>query len=410
MNLANNKNSNRKILVCFFILILTTNFFDAIIFRDIGRPLVIMSFIILLFFLKKCRRDDYNMKQWVICIWIMIFGSIVYSNIVNGQSLLDVAVSSYFAFGFASFFVFQYFRLSYSDSITLIRVFSVFFCVCYLIQSASYPYVFFSGALVESEFNENYNRMRMSCSVCSYCLLFYGINRLCLKRDLRFLFYVFLGFFPILIMGFRSLNVLTILFTIYLIIAATKKMAHLTTVFVISAIISLTLLNIPLVQDKIEEMMIRQENEQTFGNKDYVRYSSLYYYSNVFDKTTDRIFGGGVPKVPGNLTSEDPYIRKFCMGYQYGLFWNDLGLIGLGFVLGFPTVLVIIILTIRTIIHCQERDILFIRCTLLTIMLGSIMTSQEFYRSGNFVFIGLLMYADYIYHKKKNESRYFNIS
>jgi hypothetical protein len=223
----------------------------------------------------------------------------------------------------------------------------------------------------------------------------------------------FLGFIPIIIMGFRSLVALTIVFTLYIIVAYnwnSKRNLFLYSIF--AGIMVLSVLQVPLVQEKIEEMNRRQETDQTFDNSDYVRYIALAYYLEVYDTPTERLIGGGLPLVPKSLHSNNHYVSQVCNGYSHQLYWNDLGLIGFGFLFGFPSVILISFLIFRTIYRSKDKTLLFIRSTLLTSYLGTIFTSQELYRSGNFIFIGLLMYVEYRYHieKRKNENRNTYIS
>ena len=332
----------------------------------------------------------------------MVLGSILYSHFIHRQPFTGVAESSYFAMGLASFCVFNSLRLSYKDSIRLVKTFSILFCACYLVQTAIYPTELFAGVKDEFSVNENQFRMRMTCSACSYCLFLLGINDYMDNKRLINLLYALLGFLPIIIMGFRSLVFLSLLFAIYIFAWYLWKLKSsiITNSFFILLLVLVTI-QLPIVQKKYEGMLNRQNSGQTFDNEDYVRYVSLAYYTEVTTKT-EMAIGGGFPLVPKSLVSKNSYASKFCKGYKAQLYWNDLGLIGFGFIFGFPSVILITFLVFRTALRSREQQLLFIRATLLTIYLGTIFTSQELYRSGNFLFIGLLMYTEYIYHKEKH--------
>lgn len=398
-------------LLAFALMLILTLFFDIIVlpakyFRPVG-------IVILLYFFINSKMDKYRNKMWIGIIWLMIMGSVGYSYFVNRQSPLHVTIASYFAMGLCSFCVFSSLNLSAKDSLRLTRNFSILFCVCYILQWIVYPVNIFAGSLDEFSIGETYFRMRMACSICSYCLLFLGITDLMSLHKMRGVICCSLGFIPIIIMGFRSLVTLTVVFTIYLIVAynkSSKKNLVLYAVFL--GLLALLSLQVPLVQEKIEEMNRRQETDQTFENSDYVRYFSLAYYQEVYDTPTERLIGGGVPLVPKSLHSNNHYVSQVCNGYSNKLYWNDLGLIGFGFLFGFPSVILISFLIFRTIYRSKDKTLLFIRSTLLTTYLGTIFTSQELYRSGNFIFIGLLMYVEYRYHieNRKNENRNTYIS
>lgn len=383
----------------FILLVVLTKFFDFLYLPS--RLLFYVGIIILLYFYFKSKQDDNRTKLWIGVVWLLVLGSILYSHFIHNQQFRDVAVSSYFAMGLASFCVFNSLRLSYKDSIRLVKRFSILFCICYLVQVAIYPTELFAGVKDEFSVNENQFRMRMTCSACSYCLFFLGLNDYMIKKKLISLLYVLLGLLPFIIMGFRSLVFLSILFAIYIVAwHLWKSKSHFFVYTFFLLLFVFVIIQVPIVQDKYEEMMGRQENEQTLDNEDYVRYVSLAYYTGVTTKT-EMAIGGGFPLVPKNLTSRNRYVSKFCKGYQMHLYWNDLGLIGFGFIFGFPSVILISFLVFQTALRCKEQQLLFIRATLLTIYIGTIFTSQELYRAGNFLFIGLLMYTEYIYHKEK---------
>ena len=394
-----NRGRSDAYVISFIFLVVLTKFFDFLYLPS--RLLFYVGIIILLYFYFKCKQDGYKNKLWIGVVWLMVLGSILYSHFIHGQPLFRVAENSYFAMGLASFCIFNSFRLSYKDSIRLVKKFSMLFCICYLVQTAVYPTELFAGVKDEFSVNENLFRMRMPCSACSYCLFFLGLNDYMTNKKLISLLYVLLGLLPFIIMGFRSLVFLSVLFAIYIFawhLWKSRSQLIIYTAFLILA--SFVVVQLPIVQEKYEEMMRRQENEQTFDNEDYVRYASLVYYTDVTSKA-EMAFGGGVPLVPKNLSSNNRYVSRFCIGYQINLYWNDLGLIGFGFIFGFPSLILITFLVFRTALRSKEQHLLFIRATLLTIYIGTIFTSQELYRAGNFLFIGLLMYTEYIYHKEK---------
>lgn len=389
-------------MLSFLLLVVLTRFFDFLYIPS--RLLFYVGITILLYFYFKSKQDSYKNKLWIGIIWLMVLGSILYSHFIHGQPFRGVAESSYFAMGLASFCIFDALRLSYKDSFKLIKSFSILFCICYLVQAAVYPTELFAGVKDEFSVNENQFRMRMTCSACCYCLFFLGINDYMIKRKLISLLYVLLGLLPILIMGFRSLVALSLLFAIYIFAWYLWKSRSISITYLFfPLLLFFIVVQEPIVQEKYEEMMSRQESDQTFDNEDYVRYISLAYYTGVFSKT-EMVVGGGFPLVPSSLTSRNYYVSQFCTGYQMELYWNDLGLIGFGFIFGFPSVILISFLLFRTIIRSKEPQLLYVRATLLTIYLGTIITSQELYRAGNFLFIGLLMYTEYIYHKEKRNN------
>lgn len=402
------KGKTTSYTLVFSILLLVTRCFDLIVLYN--NLWILLGVIILAFFYFAAEENKEHYKLLIGLIELLILGSVFYSLFVHGQSFSGVFFASYFAFGLASFFIFSYFKISYKNSIKIIKSFSLLFCIAYIFQWIVYPTEIFSGVRDTFSVNESQFRMRMSCSACSYCLFFWGLNDYMISKKLINLLYVLLGILPFMIMGFRSLVLLSILFAVYIFARHLWKSRSQFIIYSFFLLLFvLVIIQLPIVQEKYEEMISRQEKEQTFDNEDYVRYASLTYYTDVTTKT-EMAIGGGLPLVPKSLSSRNHYVSKFCKGYQMQLYWNDLGLVGFGFIFGFPSVILITFLVFRTALRSKEKQLLFIRATLLTIYLGSIFTSQELYRAGNFLFIGLLMYTEYIYHKEKNENRNINFS
>lgn len=396
----------------FGLIIVFTKFFD-LIYINKGYVNWICLFILLCFFCIT-KNDNEMIRKKIGFVTLLVFGSCFYSLFVHHQNFYKVVYSSYFAFGLLFFCIPLYFRLNYHNCILLIRNFCILYCICYVIQWLVYPTVIFSSALDEFSINEKQFRMRMTCSICSYCLFFYGFNQFLRRRSIINLIYITIGFIPVMIMGFRSLIALTILAVIYLYFWCMqlnfKRLLINLTILVIFVICTL---QVPLVKDKIEEMRQRQENEQSFENKDYIRYLSFSFYATqIYTEPLEILIGGGVPlvSIKHPVENETDYAKKIAAGYNWGLFWNDLGLIGLAFVVGTATTLLIVFLMLRTSWKCKAKELLFIRCTIMVGILGSIITTQEIYRVGNFTFIALLMYTDYIYRLEHHENRYINLS
>lgn len=387
----------------FALMLVLTKFFDlAFLFRDI---FTYSCILILAYFFFNTKKDKEKNKGRIGVVALLVIASCLYSYIVHHQSLPQVISRSYFAFGLLFFCIPLHYNLSYNNSIRLIKNFSILFCSCYIIQWILYPTVFFAGALDELSINVDQFRMRMTCSLCSYCLFLYGMSHLLVKKKPIYLFYTILGFIPAIIMGFRSLLALLGLAAVYLfVVLSAKNLGRLIFNSIMALIILIGFLQVPLVQNKIEEMMERQESNQTFDNDDYVRYASFaFYVTDIYTDSWERIVGGGVPLVsPKDKENVTKYARDIASGYANGLFWNDLGLVGLALVIGPFTTLLIIFLMLRTCIKCKVKELQFIRCTILVGLIGSIFTSQEIYRAGNFIFVALLMYTDYRYRLENN--------
>lgn len=226
-----------------------------------------------------------------------------------------------------------------------------------------------------------------------------------LVRESKKLLYCVLGGLPIIIMGFRSLTTLAVLAAFLMLFFTKKELGHFIKHAIVFFIAAIVALQMPIVQEKMDEMMERQNTDQTFQNEDYVRFISLAYYDSYFnERPLVRFWGGGYPLVTydGPQNASNKYQAYVSSGVDSGLMWNDLGIIGLSYIIGIPAVVILLILCIRCIILCRDPELQYIRFALLVSILGSIMTSQEIYRDGNFLLLGVLFYYVRVYNENKS--------
>lgn len=355
--------------------------------------------IVLLFVLKQ-RGSVFGYKRLLYFYFVCILFSCIYSFLYNQQNLLKTFVASYDFFGILSVFMILNYRLSYQQTTKLIKFIGILFCCCYILQWVIYPYVIFAGASDEVNISSSFFRMRMSGSIASFCLYFYGLNKFLLDRKLKNVFFMILGFFPIIIMGFRSLTTLTLVSTFFLIAIVVKDVKKIFLFVGYLFIIGMLSSNIPVVEEKINEMLNRHESNQSFSNEDYIRYAELDFFQNeVFVKPLERFVGGGMPVFDNNV-SHSKYVSIMKKAYDYDFYWVDLGIVGLSFIIGIPAVLLLVIIILRCAILCKDRELQYIRFTLLVVLLGSLFTSKELFRTGNMVIIGIFLYLEYIRNKE----------
>ena len=375
-------------------------------------------FTLILFVFAFIERKNNNGFAKLIFIYLFfVLLSCLYSTLFNGQNIVKTIVASYPCLGILSYFIAAHYKLTSEKFILTIKIICIAWCCSYLLQWLIYPTILFATALNEVNITDDEFRMRMPSSICAYILFFWGINGLVLRQKIgKNILYTLLGFLPILIMGFRSLTVLSVLCAILLITFVTKK-------FFKSIVLGISFLflmylsyNIPIVHDKVNEMIERQEAGQDFFNSDYIRYIEYDYFTEtIFVKPAERFFGGGYPVMDGSTE----YGRKmYNSSYQYSMYWIDLGLIGLSFIIGIPAVCLLIWMVLLMMKKCPAKDMQFIRFSLLVVLVGSFVTSMELFRQGNLLIVGLILYYienQYIYRKKiikyqKNENRNFDIS
>lgn len=379
---------NKIIIIILFLL----SGFGFILLEIKGMLYIKVLILLLIYFSTKVTKKTLQTRIINLYFLFIIF-SCIYSGVFNQQNIFKTFFLSYDYYGILTFFLCYKYKISSNEIPKLVKIISIIFCCCYIIQWIIQPISLFSGSTDEVNINDDQFRMRMPGSICAYALYFLGINQFLLSKKKSYLLLSFLSFIPIIIMGFRSLTILLLFSTIIIIIFITKKVkSSLFFIAIGSIILILSANKISFINNKIQEMKERQEGNQTFSNDNYIRWIELaYYHEEVFTKPGEKFFGGGFPN---NKNSN--YVKKINDAIDNNLYWVDLGLIGLSYIIGIPTVLLFIYLIIRCIKNCRNPEDQYIRFTLLTVLLGSIITSMEIYRTGNMLIIGLFLYYEYI--------------
>ena len=357
-----------------------------------------LAAILLMFaflFIQIWKRFPYKIPIALYTLFVLF--SCIYSVFYNGQSFYRVILASFPVWGLMSYYGLFLFRMNSTQTLKLILALCFLFVICYVIQWTTFPKIIFSGGFDEFSANEDHYRMRMVSSICCYLLYFFGLCKLMTQRKLIYLVFIVMGGFPMIMMGFRSLIGLSIFFTLIMLLNIYQVSLRIIVAICVAGFLLWGATQIPLVQDKIDEMMERQENQQTFANSDYVRYIEYDYFTNqIFTKPGEKFWGGGYP------SGENSYGR-FLMNKapMFGMCWNDLGLISLSWVIGIPAVCLLSFVVLLCAWRCKEDDLLFVRYALLVAFVGSIGTSQEIFRQGNMIVMGLLFYYEFIYHREK---------
>ena len=377
---------SKKLLLTLFVILLFLKFFGFIALNINALNYIFTS--LLIFFVVKYK-EPCCYRKILLTYSFFIFCSCLYSFLYNGQSLFKTIFNSYNYLGLLFLFYIMNVKLHSSQLKKITLWLSLIFCACYIFQWIIYPITIFSGSLDEVNISDEAFRMRMPGSLCAYILFFYGLNNYILTKNKKNLLYIAFGFLPILIMGFRSLIFCSILFALIMIPYVTKNLKKSFKWILLGCIIAVIASQLPIVQLKIDEMVDRQERGDTFTNKDYVRYLEYYYFSDyIFTKEYEHMFGGGVPVFDGKSIYAKN-IQDATDSYLY--YWNDLGLLGLSFIIGIPAVILFIITILKSISSCKDRDLQFIRFSMLAVLCASLITSMEIYRTGNFIIIALLL-------------------
>lgn len=384
--------------ILFFVLLLL-DFFGLKIIRYGFLDYVFLSTIVIMAVPAIQVKGTYPFLIIGYCIFVLL--SCLYSWSFNGQGLITVIGHSYDYFALLFFFVLLWTNLSSKEAENLFVRIALCFCFCYILQYIISPTVLFSGAEDENKMNALKYRVRMPGSISGYFLILYAINKYLLgevRKRSKYILYAIIAFVPIVIQGFRSLVMLTLMAG-FLIIPFVLRSGKKTIIYsILGAVIVLLATSTSLVQTKIDEMMARQEKQQTFNNEDYIRFLSFdYFWNEQFTKPYEKVIGGGVPS-----DKKTAYYRKIQNVKQhYDYYWVDLGIVGLSMVIGMPAVILLVFMYLYCMWKCKEPQLQYIRFTLFVVLFGSIFTTMEIYREGNILLFSLILYIEYKYHAEQ---------
>lgn len=385
-------NETRKITL---ITLLLLSFFGLSIFGFIQGYHHLVS-IFLIYVLLKYRKVDLPYRKIIYMYLLFLLISCIYSAFYNGQPLFKTIgfCSNYLGLIFSFYLIGQ--NLSSKQILNCLIFISLLYVIGYILQWAVYPFPIFSVADNDASSLETY-RIRISGSLCAYMLFFYGINKYLEENKIKYIVYTLLSFFPIIIMGFRTLTVLSVVFAFLMIWFVKRKLTKILYYLLFFGIVMIGVSQTSIVKDKISEMQVRQETGQTLDNPDYIRWIAYdYFTTQFFNKPGEKIIGGGVP------AGTTAYAKSLSDIAQYNyLYWMDLGLVGLSWLIGIPSVLLLIFLYLGCAWRCKVINLQFVRFTILLLVFGSLLTTMELYRSGNILLFSFLLCYQYKYNKER---------
>lgn len=380
------RNSIITLLMTFFLLGAFGLVFLRTSFFEITQLLALVGFAVFAYVKQK------NIFSNLVIVYVLgVFLSCIIACFTNNTSYYYKFRASYHYIGLLSFFIPFYFGITYDEMRKILRIVSIAFCACYIYQYEARSFLF---SIDNTIFEHNEIRPRMVGSLCGYYLFFESWSMILFnrKRIMNFLL-LLLAFFPIIIQGFRSIIFCTLVSSFVMIAFSYGHWLKTIKISLFAAIFVMFVSQIPFVSDKINEMDARQESGQVFSEKDYIRNVALaYYWDNCNNDVVSFAFGTGIRSYDSN--------DRFENEEQQGIFMTDLGLVGLGFVLGFVPVMLLISIVILLIVKCKSIDIQFLKFCMFAILMSSIITNSEIYRVGNLILIGLILYMVW---KKEDE-------
>ncbi|RZF58945.1 hypothetical protein [Sphingobacterium corticibacterium] len=285
---------------------------------------------------------------------------------------------------------------------------TVIFCFCYLLQYIIYPTVLFRGA--QEDFSHDV-RIRLAGQGIVSLGFFLSLNRLLVtdRLKLKYLAIMSACVGVMILMGFRTVLLALLIISFVMVITIKGFNFRLTLYLLGFLIIGGFFSQMPFVQDKIQAMQERQETDN-MSNDNYIRVLQLEYYLNEhFKDSKEFVFGSGIPA----LNDNGNYSKYMNILLDSGLTWVDFGLFSISWLIGIPTVLMMIWYSIMCVSKRVSVNNRFLGFWFLFLLLISF-TTAEFFRSGNFVIQSVVFYyielanKSYLFsmYEKRSKGRY----
>lgn len=330
----------------------------------------------------------------IFCVWILRGQSIISS--LRGTDLLNL-LSIY------TLFLWHKFRLSENNAKKILTYLMWIFLFCYLLQWLIFPYPLFyvkgDGAL-DTFLSSGSVRFRLQAQGIAFLSFFYSLYKIFITKSLKDYLMLIISSIVIIMFEFRSqlfiLPIIVIIQTLYYYKYLGKNiLLSIIGIFIIGLLVSQS----NIITNKISSLQSRNET-QNFSDKNYVRYHTYEYYTQIVPENSfERFFGTGLEGIDGE------YKDNSLKAKEIGYIWADWGLIGLSWRLGIPGVLCLIIYSLKAYkISRKAPEIHYIGLWFLFLIITGTF-NREFYRFGIFAIQGFALYIIDL----KIRSKYNNI-
>lgn len=330
-------------------------------------------------------------RRVLLFLLISLIFNMVSCYIYQGQDFWDSIKAMAFFYYIFFYFIICYLSPSVNSLVTSITWLSLIFNTLYILQFYLLQRgITFLPVDETSIYLGEGARFHMIGSGLASLSIFLGVNQFLSQKRKLYLLLSISGIFVLLLMAFRTMVVLSLLFVILelFFVKGVKKSTFV--YFILFGVLLLVTLQIPVVADKIEymwEKQFGQGTEHSFSNKEYIRWVTLaYYYNDHFHDSLEMFLGSGYPVVNGSY-----YKNIETSLWSIGIFWMDWGILGLSWMIGIPAVLSMLYYSFKVYKIKSDKAFFFLPIWFLYMILSSI-TTAEFFRQGNFIIQALCLY------------------
>lgn len=330
-------------------------------------------------------------RRVLLFLLISLIFDMVSCYIYQGQDFWDSIKAMAFFYYIFFYFIICYLSPSVNSLVTSITWLSLIFNTLYILQFYLLQRgITFLPVDETSIYLGEGARFHMIGSGLASLSIFLGVNQFLSHKRKLYLLLSISGIFVLLLMAFRTMVVLSLLFVVLelFLVKGVKKSTFV--YFILFGVLLLVTLQIPVVADKIEymwEKQFGQGTEHSFSNKEYIRWVTLaYYYNDHFHDSLEMFLGSGYPVVNGSY-----YKNIETSLWSIGIFWMDWGILGLSWMIGIPAVLSMLYYSFKVYKIKSDKAFFFLPIWFLYMILSSI-TTAEFFRQGNFIIQALCLY------------------
>lgn len=340
------------------------------------------------FFLPK---KDFKFEHIFLSFFLIaIICNLISCYVNRGQTFIESLSNTELLWFFyiLSFYVYYHIGFSIKQIEKNICILYKLFCFSYILQYyVFYPYdLFYMLAL-----QEDAHRFRLIGQFVLYLGYFFHLNQIIIgKPTLNHIASLMLGFFVVILLGFRSGLVALIIVSCFMLYKIRGLSANAIKYLLLTiSFLGLIILS-PIGGELINTMIERNEGEN-FTNEDYIRVRQFSYFTQDHFKNTSEWFWG--TGIPSPVSKYGKYIESLTdRGNVTSVAqWRDWGLLGLSWIMGIPMFLVMLFLIFYMIFKRVPPNYYYISSVYFFMLLTSV-TTVEVYRNGAFVFHGLLIY------------------
>lgn len=348
----------------------------------------ILLCLIYLFF-RRCH-SIYKVQLRIIVLGFLL--SWISCYIYREQSFVEsfLAIPEYYALFL--YFLFKGYKISPENGekalICLILLFDVMFIAQYYLYSYGINFM----NIPEWSFGEEGGLRMRACACGLYSIgIFMGLTKWDNTKKMGYFIMMSLSLFCLMLTGYRQLT-FSVVFTFFIYYLFYKKigLSSVKTLFVLVILVYIVI-QIPAVQEKIDGMVSRSQNNN-YSNA--IRFVQLdFYYNHYFHDYIEMFLGSGIPYV----NSEFGHYKECYLDPNH-VSWVDWGFLGQSWVIGVITVIGYILLSIKAIILPSKIENKYIALWYIYLLIS--VTNYEFFRYGNFYVHALALYLAEAYSEK----------